>query len=179
MENRLIMPQDYKIQRSAVYFSSKKIKQKMKTIVICRLSLMALFLSSCKESVKLDESKLDTTYFIGEYRTNYREELETITLKENGWYDYAHGKNNDTIIKYAGKWNFNKEYLYVYINDFPNIRERKVYEEEKGKVFDMMLSIENVSDLGDLYTKNHEESRCTFVKLDKSKNKRYLLKTEK
>jgi hypothetical protein len=148
----------------------------MKTILLCSFSLMALTFSSCKESVKLDESKLDATYFEGEYQTDYRDEIETITLKENGWYDYAHGKNNDTIIKFAGKWSFNKEYSYVYINDFPNIRKNKVYEEEKGKVFDMMLSIDNVSDLGDLYTKNHEESRYTFVKLDKSKNRKYLKK---
>ncbi len=151
----------------------------MKIIVLCSLSLMALFFSSCKESVKLDESKLDTTYFVGKYQTDYRNEIETIILKENGMYDYSHGKNNDTVIKDAGEWGFQKEMRYFYLNDFPNIRERKVYEEEKEKVFDMMLSIDNVSDLGDLYTKNHEESRYTFVKLDKSKNKRYLLKTEK
>lgn len=148
----------------------------MKKILFCGISLMVLSLSSCKESVKLNESTLDTVYFVGEYQTDYRNEIEKITLKENGWYDYAHGKNNDTIIKDAGKWSFNKERPYVYINDFPNIRKNEVYEEEKGKVFDMMLSIDNVSDLGDLYTEDHEESRYTFVKIDKSKNKDYLLK---
>ena len=138
---------------------------------------MALFFSSCKQSPILDHSKLDTAFFVGEYQTDYRNEIEKITLKENGWYDYAHGKDNDTIIKDAGKWSFNKEAFYFYINDFPNIRKKEVYEEEKGKIFDMMMSIDgSFSGLGDLYTIDHEESRYTFVKLDKSKNKNYLTK---
>ena len=115
-------------------------------------------------------------FFIGEYRTNYREEVETITLKVNGKYDYTYRNFKDTIIKDAGEWEYNKEGEFLYIDNFPIIRERKVYEENIEKVFDMQLSIDNVSDLGDLYTIDHEESRYTFVKLDKSKNKKYLKK---
>ena len=141
------------------------------------LCLMGLIITSCNKSPTLDYSKLDTAFFVGKYQTDYKNEIETITLKANGTYDYAHGKDNDTIIKDAGEWSFNKEARYFYINEFPNIRERKVYEEEKEKVFDIMMGIdESSSDLGDLYTIDHEESRYTFVKLDKNKNKNYLTK---
>jgi hypothetical protein len=139
--------------------------------------IAVLLFSNCNPSPTLDYSKLDTAFFVGVYQTDYRNEIETITLKENGKYDYAHGKNNDTIIKDAGEWGFNKEQQYFYVNDFPNIRERKVYEEKTEKVFDIMMSIdESSSDLGNLYTIDHEESRYTFVKLDKSKNRKYLKK---
>jgi hypothetical protein len=138
--------------------------------------ILTLQFSSCNSSPTLDFSKLDTMFFIGEYRTNYREEVETITLKVNGKYDYTHGNFKDTIIKDAGEWEYNKEGEFLYIDNFPNIRERKVYEENIEKVFDMQLIIDNVSDLGDLYTIDHEESRYTFVKLDKSKNRKYLKK---
>jgi hypothetical protein len=151
----------------------------MKAIVVCGFSLMVLIMCTCKKSPTLDFSKLDTTYFVGEYESEYRNEVEKINLKENGKYDYVHGKNNDTIIKDAGVWEFNKEGEFLYIEDFPNVRKNKVYEEKKEMVFDMQLGIDNVSDLGNLYTIDHEESRYTFVKLDKSRNKDYLLKTEK
>ena len=139
--------------------------------------IAVLLFSNCNPAPTLDYLKLDTAFFVGEYQTDYRNEIEKISLKENGWYDYAHGKDNDTIIKNAGEWSFNKERQYFYIEKFPNIRKNKVYEEEQGKVFDMMMTINtSTSDLGDLYSLDPEEGRYTFVKLDKSKNKNYLTK---
>lgn len=149
----------------------------MKSIVLFGFSLMAFIMSSCKQSPTLDYSKLDNNFFVGKYQTDYRNEIETIILKESGKYDYAHGKDNDTIIKDAGEWSFNKDAQYFYLNSFPNFRKNKVYEEETGMAFDIMMRINTSSDgLGDLYTIDHEESRYTFVKLDKSKNKKYLKK---
>jgi hypothetical protein len=148
----------------------------MKKIALCGLSLMALSFSYCNQSPILDRSKLNTAYFVGVYQTDYRNEIETITLKENGWYDYAHGKDYDTIIKDAGKWEFDKEGQFVYIDDFPNIRKNEVYE-NKGKIFNMQMRIDgSFSGLGDIYTLDPEEGWYTFVKLDKSKNKDYILK---
>ena len=148
----------------------------MKKILFCGIVLMSLVLGSCSHSPALDTSKLDTAYFVGVYQTNYRNEIEKIILKDSSYYDYAYGKNNDTIIKDAGKWRYNKEQAYIYLKGFPSIRKKEVYEEEKGKVFDIMLNIDIISGLGDLYAIDHEENRYTFVKLDKSKNNNYILK---
>lgn len=149
----------------------------MKKTVLYNLSFGLMLLVSCSQSPILDRAKLDTAFFIGVYQTDYRNEIETITLKENGYYDYAHGKKNDTIIKNAGKWNLDKEGQFVYIDDFPNIRKNEVYEDEKGKVFNMIMRIDgSTAGLGDLYALDPEESWYTFVKQDKSKNKDYMTK---
>ncbi len=152
----------------------------MKEILFCCISLFtALSFNSCKQSSQLDVSKLDTAYFVGVYQANYRGEIETIKLKENGKYDYYYGKDDDIIIEDINEWYFNKEQepIYVYLKGFPNVRKNKVYTEETGKTYDMMMRIDrSFSSFGDLYALDHEEWHYTFVKLDKSKNKYYLIK---
>jgi hypothetical protein len=113
-----------------------------------------LMFSSCKEPIKLDKTKLDAVYFVGKYQTNYMWEIEKITLKEDGFYDYVHGKENDTVIENAGKWNFgNGKYPSIFLSDYPNIRKDKVFEdEEDGNKVNFSLDVNTYYDssLGDL-----------------------------
>lgn len=160
----------------------------MSRLILFGTLVFTLIFSSCKEPVRLDKSKLDTAYFVGKYQTNYMREKETITLKEDGFYDYQlDGKLQDTVIKNVGKWNFEKEkYLYVYLNDYPNVRLDKVFEEDyHGHTVNISLDVINGygEESGDLemlvIDGRGGEGYYTFVKQDKSKNKDYLLKTEK
>lgn len=138
-----------------------------------------MLLVSCKEPVRLDESKLNIEYFIGEYYAEYKGEIEKIILKESGYYDYAYGKNNDVLIKSAGKWSFEtKNGQYVYLRNFPNIREVKLFVGE-GETVDRMMNVVSHSEkeLGNLYDiVGDDEDFFTFVKLNKAKNKNYLIK---
>lgn len=144
----------------------------MKSVVNMLCLFLVALISSCKENSEIDVSKLDSDYFVGAYKTNYRDESEEIILKLNGKYDYIHF-DDSVIVRDAGSWRINKDYLYVYLSDFPNLRSRKVYN-DKGQRFDIMLNIDVVNDLGDLFTQNYEEGYYTFVKLDKTKNYKYI-----
>jgi hypothetical protein len=75
----------------------------VQSVLFWVLVINTLIFSSCKESVRLDRNKLDSSYFEGEYKTNYLGIIERITLKSNGFYDYS---NNDTLILDVGKWFF-------------------------------------------------------------------------
>jgi outer membrane lipoprotein-sorting protein len=135
---------------------------------------------ACGGSSKVDTEKLDSAYFIGEYQTDYKNEIEKITLKENGYYTYAHGKNNDTIIIDAGKWFFNKysaTHQSIELTQFPLIRKNVAYE-DTAKNINLNLDVNtSVSYLGDLYDiVGIYEDHYTFVKLDKSQNKDYIKK---
>jgi hypothetical protein len=76
---------------------------------------------------------------------------------------------------------FNNKYCLVSIDDYPNIRSKSKFSGNREKInfaFDVNLHIEE--DLGDLNViVEGGESNYTFVKQDKSKNKDYLIKTEK
>jgi hypothetical protein len=135
--------------------------------------------SACKESVKLDKTKLNTTYFTGEYKTNYLGIEETIILKVDGFYDYR--QENGNLIENAGKWNFESaKDCYVSLSTYPNIRSKKIYPDEGDKVsisFNVNTHIEQ--SLGDLETMVIDdrggELSYSFVKQDKSRNKDYIL----
>jgi hypothetical protein len=141
-----------------------------------------LMFSSCKDPVKLDTTKLDRTFFIGEYQTNYLGKVEKIFLKEDGLYDYAYGKNNDTTIQNAGKWSFeSSKYCYVSLTDYPNIRSVKIFPDDGDRVnlsLDVNTHIEE--NLGDLemlvIDERGGELNYTFIKQDKSKNENYIKK---
>jgi hypothetical protein len=145
--------------------------------------ITSLMFLSCKEAVKLDKTKLNSTYFVGEYKTNYLGITEKVTLKANGFYDYIH--DNDTVIVDAGKWIFeNGKFCYVSLSTFPNIRSKKIFTDEGDRVnlsFDVNTHLEkNLGDLEKLVIDDRGgELYYTFVKMDKSRNKDYLLKTEK
>jgi hypothetical protein len=136
--------------------------------------------SSCKEAVKLDKTKLNITYFIGEYKTNYLGIVEKITLKADGFYDYAY--DNDTIILNAGKWSFeSNKGCYVSLATYPNVRSKKIFTDDGDRVnlsLDVNTHIEE--NLGDLETlvidDRGGELSYTFIKQDKSKNKDYISK---
>jgi hypothetical protein len=104
-------------------------------------------------------------------------------LKADGFYDYT--QENDTLIVNAGKWSFesNKD-CYVSLASYPNLRSKKIFSDEGDRVnlsLDVNTHIEE--NLGDLETlvidDRGGELSYTFVKLDKSRNKDYLLKTGK
>jgi hypothetical protein len=142
--------------------------------------MFMLLIAACKDTVKLDKTKLNNSYFYGEYQADYRGEIEKITIKENGYYDYAYGKNNDTLIKDVGKWSFDStKHQYVYLNDYPNIRKNKLFLNE-GKAVNMMMDINThiEENLGNLSTVviGEDEGEFIFIKLDKNKNKDYILK---
>lgn len=131
-------------------------------------------------SNEVDTKKLNTNYFVGKYQTNYRNEIEKINLKENGYYDYAYGNNNDTFIRNAGKWifhNYSPTYQSIEITDFPLLRKNKIYETNNAKI-NLTLDVNtSVSYLGDLYDIiGEDEDLYLFVKLDKTINKNYLKK---
>jgi len=160
----------------------------MSRLILFWTFVSILIFSSCKEPVSLDKTKLDTAYFEGEYQTNYMGVKEIITLKEDGFYDYQlDGKRQDTIIKNVGTWEvMNYKRVSLYLNDYPNIRVDKVFEEDyEGSVVDVSLRVNthNEDYLGDLETLVIDEiggeGYYTFVKQDKSKNKNYLLKPKK
>jgi len=142
--------------------------------------LLCLILIACGgTSSKVDTAKLNAAYFIGEYQTNYRNETEKIILNENGYYDYVYGKNNDTIIKAVGKWtftNYSTSHLSIELTNFPLLRKNRLFESKTKSInidFDVNTS---VSFLGDLYDiVGEDEDYYTFEKLDKSKNKDYIL----
>lgn len=137
------------------------------------------FIFACGESTSVDTMKLDASYFVGDYEADYRNEIEKITLKANGYYDYSYGKNNDTIIIDAGKWSFIKDEISpsITIYNLPLLRKNRIYMDvdRKDKIhFDVDAS---VGYLGDLFTiVGKDEDRYTFIKLDKSRNKDYILK---
>lgn len=154
----------------------------MNRLVLVGILVSTLMFSSCKEPVKLDKTKLNIFYFIGEYKTSYLGIVEMITLKTDGFYDYSH--DNDTIIVNAGKWSFesNKD-CYVSLAAYPNIRSKKIFTDEGDRV-NLSLNVnthieENLGDLETLVIGDRGgELYYTFVKQDKSRNKDYLLKTE-
>jgi len=135
------------------------------------------FVSACGASTSVDTKKLEASYFVGEYKTDYRNEIEIITLKENGYYDYSYGENNDTTITDAGKWVFIKDEIspIITIYNLPLLRKNNIYmnADRKDKVhFNVNAS---VAYLGDLFTiVGKDEDRYTFIKLDKSSNKDYI-----
>ncbi len=143
-----------------------------------------MIFSSCKNSVKLDASKLDTAYFTGKYKTNYLGKIEKIFLKGNGWYDYLNEENSDTIIMNAGKWNFESgKTCSILLADYPNIRSEKVFLDGGDKVnLSLNVNTHIEENLGDLETlvidERGGELSYIFAKQDKIRNKDYLLKVE-
>jgi hypothetical protein len=143
--------------------------------------LFFLILIACGSTTsQVDTTKLNTAYFVGEYQTDYRNEIEKITLKKNGYYDYAYGRNNDTVIIDIGKWsyiNYSSTHQSIEIANFPLIRKNRIYD-DNNKTINLKLDVNtSVSYLGDLYDiVGEDEDNYTFVKLDKSKNNDYYLK---
>jgi hypothetical protein len=136
--------------------------------------------SSFGNSNSVDTSKITSKYFIGDYQTDYRKETEKITLKENGFYDYTYSNGYDTTINNAGKWEYhfyNKAHLSIELSDFPLTRKNPVFEESNPKI-DISLDVNtSPANLGNLFTVVGEnEDNYTFVKLDKSSNKDYIIK---
>ncbi|PGH40577.1 MAG: hypothetical protein CRN43_02205 [Candidatus Nephrothrix sp. EaCA] len=157
-------------------------------VLFCKLLyfILVLIFIFFVESDTVDTAKLNASYFIGEYQTDYKNEIEKITLKENGYYDYAHGKDNDTIVENAGKWdfdNFSETRQLIELTGFPLIRKNVDYErvvKDTAKSINKSLFVNNsVGYLGDLFSIDADENHYTFVKLDKSKNKDYIIKRQK
>jgi hypothetical protein len=161
----------------------------MKYLIIPVLLLACYFFKSCKEPIRLDETKLDNFYFLGEYETNYMGEKEILVLKKGGYYDYQLiGKKQDTTIKNIENWELIKSEKYsptLLIKNYPNIRLDRVFEEdyheERVSVsFNVNNSYEG--NLGDLETLVIDgiggEGNYVFKKKDKLKNKDYILKSE-
>lgn len=149
--------------------------------------ITAVMLSSCKEITKLDKQKLDTAYFVGKYQTDYLGIIETLSLKIDGTYDYElKSKTQDTIVKNISSWKLIKSEKYspsIYFESYPNIRSNKVYGDEGDRTNPSFNVKMGGSYMGDLEAyvldKDAGEGYYTFVKIDKSRNKDYLLKTEK
>ena len=136
-----------------------------------------IIFSSCKNSVKLDASKLNTVYFTGEYKTNYLGKIEKIFLKGNGWYDYLNEENSDTIIMNAGKWNFESgKTCSILLADYPNIRSEKVFPDGGDRV-NLSLNVNTHLETLVIDERGGELSYI-FAKQDKIRNKDYLLKVE-
>jgi len=149
-----------------------------RVVFICLIS----FIFGCNESTtKVESSKLNKEYFIGEYKTDFRGEIEKITIKGNGYYDYSYGQNNDTIIKDAGKWSFYKDEVIpsISVYNFPLLRKKSIFNAvgKKSEInFHVDTSLLYFGDL-DLYTNiGADDFHYIFVKLDKSKNKDYIIK---
>ena len=152
--------------------------------VIFWILVSTSIVSSCRDSVKLDTTKLNSTYFQGEYKTNFLGIEEKIILKADGFYDYSQGKA--IKIANAGKWGFeSKKNCYILLTTFPNIRSKKIFNNDDKSVnltLDVNTHIEeNFGDLEILVIDSGGggELYYTFIKQDKKRNKDYLLKTVK
>ncbi len=151
------------------------------------IPILIIMFSSCIGSVELDSQKLDNAYFIGKYHTDYLGNMETLNLKIDGTYDYElRSKNIDTIIKDIGSWKLFKSEKYdpsIYFENYPNIRTNKVYGDEGDRTnpsFNVRMGGSYMGDLEAYVIDNDAgEGYYTFIKLDKRRNKDYLLKTKK
>ena len=120
-----------------------------KSVIPIVIAFMAcIFFSSCRDSVSLDLSKVDSTYFIGGYVCNLDKKVERIVLKPDGNYDYYWEPDSILIID-AGSWKYNKEkYPDIFLHNMPNYRKEISVE---NVTYNLHLDIDCNNDLGDLF----------------------------
>jgi hypothetical protein len=140
-------------------------------------------LLSCKKAKELDLSKLDRSYFLGEYKTDFNNEEEIITLKDNGYYDY---QKASILLKNQGKWSLSlilktpQVDLYNYPNYFDETKFYLYSENDSFITLPLELVYSGLFELGNLegYIVDSVagEQDLIFEKVDKSKNKNYIKK---
>jgi hypothetical protein len=146
-----------------------------------------IFGLACKETATLDKNRLDVLYFVGEYKTDYLGIQEILQLKIDGKYNYRLVSNSkDTIINDIGSWKLLKTESYdpsIYFENFPNIRLNKVQDDAGNRTsisFNLKMRGSTMGDL-EAYAldRNAGEGYYTFIKLDRSKNREYIVKSKK
>lgn len=142
------------------------------------LLCLLIFFFDKDDTPTLDETKIDTTYFLGEYEARYKGETEKIILKENMCYDYINVQKKDTLID-VGEWYYHNNYwLSVDIINFPNktIMKDTFWGSDFYNIpFSVHIYGENMGDLIFVLDEDSGEE-YTFVKLEKGKNKFYIKK---
>ncbi len=127
-------------------------------------------------STQVDTTKLDATYFIGEYEANYENETEKLILKDNMFYDYIHIQKKDTIID-MGEWSiyhYSRRVEIMFMN-FPNNKRTNNIFLTDGTIHSVGFSVKTYpeKEMGDLMFAIDDDNEYTFVKLDKGKNQYY------